>query len=179
VKAGHLTWRSTLRCVRTCNATPPSHQRGFTLIELLITLAILATLASLVVPLAQLQIQRGKEQQLRYALRDIRTAIDAYKKAGDDGRIRRNAGESGYPKSLDALVQGAEDQRDPKRKKLYFLREVPRDPFVDEASLASADTWIKRSYANDADDFSDGDDVYDVRSRSALIGLNGAPLSQW
>ena len=152
---------------------------GFTLIELLVTLAIMATLASLVVPVAQVQIQRSKEQQLRAALRDIRTAIDAYKKAGDDGRIRREAGTTGYPKSLELLAQGVEDQRDPKRKKMFFLRQVPRDPFDDEATTRAPDTWLKRAYASEASEPAEGDDVYDVHTRSPLIGLNGAALNQW
>lgn len=153
--------------------------KGFTLMELLVTLAIMATLASLVVPVAQVQIQRGKEQQLRSALREIRTAIDAYKKAGDEGRIRREAGATGYPKTLELLVEGVEDQRDPKRRKMFFLRHVPRDPFYDDATARAPDTWLKRSYASEANEPAEGDDVYDVRSRSPLIGLNGAALNQW
>lgn len=154
-------------------------ERGFTLIELLVTLAIMATLATLVVPVAQIQIQRGKEQQLRANLREIRTAIDAYKKAGDEGRIRREAGATGYPKNLELLVEGVDDQRDPKRRKMFFLRQVPRDPFHDEATTPSPDTWRRRSYASEANEPSEGDDVYDIRSRSPLTGLNGAALSQW
>ena len=152
---------------------------GFTLIELLVTLAIMATLASLVVPVAQVQVQRGKEQQLRAALREIRTGIDAYKKAGDEGRIRKEAGSTGYPKTLETLVEGVEDQRDPKRKKMFFLRQVPRDPFHEESTTPPSNTWLKRAYASDANEFAEGDDVYDVRSRSPLIGLNGAALNLW
>ena len=153
--------------------------RGFTLIELLVTLAILATLATLVIPVAQLQVQRTKEQQLRSALIDVRAAIDAYKKASDEGRIRRGAGVSGYPKTLDILVEGVDDQRDPKRKKLFFLRQVPRDPFYEDASVPDADTWAKRSYASEAAEPTEGDDVYDIRSRSSLVGLNGIALKRW
>jgi general secretion pathway protein G len=152
---------------------------GFTLIELLVTLAILSVLAVVVVPAAQVQVQRGKEQELRVALREIRTAIDAYKKASDEGRVGRDAGATGYPKTLDMLVEGAEDQRDPKRRKLFFLRMVPRDPFHIDAAAANADTWVKRSYASEAYDPQEGEDVYDVRSRSPLIGLNGVALHKW
>lgn len=152
---------------------------GFTLIELLVTLAIMATLATLVLPVAQVQIQRGKEQELRHALREIRTAIDAYKKAGDEGRIRREAGATGYPPTLDLLVKGVDDQRDPKRNKLFFIRQIPRDPFHDEPDVSASNTWAKRSYASEATAPTEGDDIYDVHTRSAIIGLNGIALNKW
>jgi general secretion pathway protein G len=163
----------------------PSHpirlpRRGFTLIELLITLGILAVLASIAVPVAQTHIQRGKEQQLRNALWEIRGAIDAYKRLGDEGRIQRETGASGYPESLDVLVEGVEDQRNPKRSKLFLLRRIPRDPFsTADASTPAADTWGKRSYASEASDPQEGDDVYDVFSLSRLNGLNGIALREW
>jgi general secretion pathway protein G len=151
---------------------------GFTLIELIITVAIVAILASAVMPLAQVTVQRHKEQELRAALRQIREAIDAYKQAADEGRIEKKADASGYPPSLEVLVEGVEDIRKPDKPRIYFLRRLPRDPFAVDREKA-ADTWGKRAYSSPPDDPKEGDDVFDVYSAAEGEGLNGVPYREW
>ena len=153
--------------------------RGFTIIELVITLAIIGLLATAVMPLAALVAQREKEADLREALREIRTALDAYKFAADTGRIKREVGSSGFPPDLKSLYVGVEDITNPKNIKMYFLRRIPRDPFFPDASAAAEDTWGLRSYASPPDDPQPGDDVYDVHSLASGKGLNGVPYREW
>ncbi len=160
--------------------------RGFTLIELLATLVILAMLTTAAAPMMQLTAKRAKEQELRRALWQIRDAIDAYKRASDEGVIFRSDEKSGYPPSLQVLTQGLENLKDPKRRKLVFLRRVPRDPFYPDPEASDAETWQVRSYVRsfaetDARgwDATPAEDVYDVRSTSDAIGLNGRPYREW
>jgi general secretion pathway protein G len=154
-------------------------KRGFTLIEMVITVAIVGLLASAAVPLAELAYRRTREQDLRLALREIRTAIDAYKAAADQGRVLLEAGASGYPPSLGALVDGVEDARDPDGGKIYFLRRLPRDPLFSDTDAAPADSWGLRSYDSPPDDPRPGNDVYDVYSLSGGTGIGGVPYREW
>lgn len=150
-------------------------ENGFTLIELLVTVAILASVAF---PLSELSHQRAKEQELRQSLREIRTAIDAYKQAVDEGRIMRSLDQSGYPPKLSSLVEGVTDVKSPVAKKLYFLRRIPMDPFAENPTDAVS-SWGKRSYDSPLDAPREGRDVYDVYSLSTRTGFNGIPYREW
>lgn len=153
-------------------------KNGFTLIELLVTVTIVAILASVALPLSELSQQRAKEQELRQSLREIRTAIDAYKQAVDEGHIIKSLDQSGYPPKLSLLAEGVTDARSPVSRKIYFLRRIPMDPFSENAVDAES-SWGKRSYDSPPDAPREGKDVYDVHSMSARTGLNGIPYREW
>ena len=145
--------------------------KGFTLIELMITVAIVALLASIGLPMAELAVQRGKEQDLRRGLREIREAIDAYKRAADEGTIEKKGNATGYPPTLAVLVEGVEDKKNPGQK-VFFLRRLPADPVAGKP-------WGLRSYASTAADPQPGADVYDVFSISEEKGMNGVVYKEW
>lgn len=159
--------------------------KGFTLIELVVTVAIVGVLASAVLPVLQLSVQRVKENELRANLREIREAIDAYKKLADveNGPIKKIVGQTGYPPNLDVLVEGIIDEKDPNKRKIRFLRRIPLDPMQSVNPINNTNgvisNWGLRSYASDANDPREGDDVYDVYSLSKQVGINGVPYAYW
>lgn len=152
--------------------------RGFTLIELLVTLALISLFATLALPLAELTVKRSQEAELRAALRQIREALDRHKQMADDGRITLRLGDSGYPPTLEILVEGVIDTKSPDRQKIYFLRRLPRDPLADPSQKADGG-WGRRSYKSPYDRPRAGDDVYDVYSLNTGVGLNGIPYREW
>ena len=153
---------------------------GFTLVELLVTVAIVSLLSTAVLPMAELSLQRSREQELRWALHEIRTAIDEYKSGANAGRISLALGASGYPPNLRTLVEGVADMRDPAGKqRIYFLRRIPRDPTHAVVGRPAEETWGLRSYASSADAPQEGNDVFDVYSLSAATGMNGVPYREW
>lgn len=153
-------------------------QLGFTMIEMMVVLAVLSVLALATFPVAEMTARRAREVELRSSLTEIRSALDAYRKAFDEGRILPNAGRSGYPPTLETLVAGEVDARDPGRGRMYFLRRIPRDPFREPDTKLDA-MWGLRSYASPPDRPAPGADVFDVYSLSPGVGLNGVPYRDW
>jgi len=153
--------------------------RGFTLVELVVVVAVVGLLATGAMPLGKMLTQRMKETELRIALRDVRAGIDAYKRAAVDGRLQVKVDDNGYPPSLNVLVEGIEDSKDPKKAKIHFMRRLPRDPFFPDPTAKAADTWGLRSYKSSASNPQAGEDVYDIYSMARGVGLNGIPYRQW
>ena len=147
--------------------------RGFTLAEMVMVSALLVILAGVALPVARNSVRRGKEIELRTHLRQMRNAIDEYKRYSDAQLIPVELGSDGYPTELEVLVEGVEviGQVD---KKLRFLRRIPVDPMTGEAE------WGLRSFQDEPDSTSwGGEDVYDVFSLSEGVGLNGVPYAEW
>lgn len=149
--------------------------RGYTLIELLVVMAVLGVLAALIMPLAQLEIQRQRETELRLALWQIREAIDEYHRSMKDSANPSST--PVYPPDLKTLVDGIPDSRVPGGVR-RFLRRIPRDPFADP-SLRPEDSWAVRCYLSSAERPQPGADVFDVASRSRQLALDGSQLSSW
>jgi general secretion pathway protein G len=153
---------------------------GLSLVELLVVVAIISLLASIGLPLQELVRKRNAEDELRRSLRDIRTAIDGYKRLVDQGNIARSADASGYPPSLEVLVNGVQDAQAARGQMIYLMRRLPRDPMaLMPSTMPPAATWGLRSYASPPDLPEAGSDVFDVHSLSEGVGLNGVPYSTW
>jgi general secretion pathway protein G len=149
------------------------HLRGLTMIELLVTISILGILASVAMPLAQTTATRTRELELRRNLRKIREGLDQFKAEYD--KAKANAADarqefkkkvsvdrSGYPLTLEEMVE------------TKILRRVPPDPMTADGK------WVLRSFSdNPESSLSDAKDVYDIRSASKAVGLDGTRYDTW
>ena len=149
-------------------------QGGLSLIELIVAFTILALLATMSVPLARYRVRRDKEKELRYALREIRGAIDKYKDMADLGKLPPGkVGSENYPESLEILVEGVKIAGETE-KKVRFLRRIPRDPFTKSTE------WGKRSTQDDPTSTSfGGQNVFDVYSKTTEKATDGTPYAEW
>lgn len=170
-------WAALLSERSWCGANRFGGPQGYTFVEVLVVSSILFILASAVMPLARVTIQRQREVELRRTLREMRTAIDRYKDAVDQGLIGSldvKAGSEGYPPDLKTLVEGVTAANDASGRKLKFLRRVPTDP------LTGDDEWGLRSYQDRPEATSwGGQNVYDVRSLSDGTALDGTKYRDW
>jgi general secretion pathway protein G len=152
-------------------------ERGFTFVELLVVTTILLILASAVMPLARVSMQRQREAELRRNLREIRTAIDKYKDAVDGGMIAAfdvKTGTEGYPPTLETLVEGVTKAGDATGIKLKFLRRVPIDP------ITRTTEWGMRAYGDRPDSTAwGGGNVFDVYTKATGKGLDGTKYKDW
>jgi general secretion pathway protein G len=158
-------------------ATCARDSKGFTFIELLVVTTILLILASAVMPLAKVAVQREREVELHRALREMRTAIDKYKDAVDNGLIGSvdvKVGSEGYPPDLDTLVEGVTVANDASGRKLKFLRRIPMDP------ITHSTEWGFRAYGDKPDSTSwGGGNIYDVYCKSQGVALDGTKYRDW
>jgi general secretion pathway protein G len=144
------------------------------MVELIVSFTILSLLTTMAVPLASYRVKRDKERELRYALREIRKAIDAYKDASLAGKIDVKLGTEGYPETLEILVKGVKLSQDATGKEIKFLRRIPMDP------MTGTYDWGKRSMQDDPKSQSwGGQNVFDVYTKSTERARDGTPYSEW
>ncbi len=126
-------------------------QIGFTLLELLVVLALIVTLASIGMAQYSTSVRRSKEAVLKEDLFRMRDAIDQY-----------HADKGQYPSALDALVSDG------------YMRKLPVDPFT-----TSADTWQTVPAEPDPNNPTAVPGIYDVKSGSDAIAIDGTKYSDW
>jgi general secretion pathway protein G len=151
-----------------------ARQSGLTLVELIIAFTIMLILTTMALPLARIKVRREKERELRYALREVRAAIDKYKDASDRGVLPPGkVDQEGYPPDLQTMVDGVK-KAGTVDTKIRFLRRIPRDPMTDQSE------WGMRSVQDDpASQSWGGQNVFDIYSKSMDTALDGTKYNEW
>ncbi|WP_151807337.1 type II secretion system protein [Acinetobacter bereziniae] len=150
--------------------------KGFSYIEILVTLCLIGLLSSAIFPIGNLFVRYQKEKELKFALHEVRSAIDQYKYASDQGLIDKSfKTDSGYPPNLEVLLGVASSNRD--AHKLRFLRRIPKDPF--KPINTKGNEWGLRSFSSEVNSPSYENDVYDIYSKSELFGSNNIKYKDW
>jgi len=143
-------------------------------VELIVAFTIMTMLTAMAVPLARYRVRRERERELRYALREIRTAIDKYKDLADGQKLGQiKMGTEGYPEELKILVEGVK-LAGTVDKKVKLLRRLPRDP------MTGSTEWGLRALQDDPKATAwGGQNVFDVYTKSTEKAPDGTPYSEW
>ena len=145
---------SRVRLTRRRDASPAArerHSRGFTLLELMVVMALIVVIAGMAMASYRNSVTLAQEAVLREDLFRMRDAIDQY-----------YADKNKYPSTLEALVSDG------------YLRALPQDPFTKSAS-----TWQEIPADPDANNPIAEPGVYNVRSGSERMSMQGTPYSEW
>src|ERR1035438_4105627 len=150
------------------------NQRGLTLVELIVAFPGMMVVTPMAVPRGRARVRAARERELRYDLREMRSAIDKYKDYADLGYLGpQKLGSNNWPETLDLLVEVVK-LPGPEGKKMRFLRRVPPDPFTGKAE------WGLRSDQDDPKSQSwGGQCVFDVYSKTQEKSSDGKPYAEW
>jgi general secretion pathway protein G len=131
--------------------TRSQNARGFTLIEMIVVMSLLDLLATIGLTAYQSSVRRGKEAVLHEDLFQMRDAINQY--YADKGK---------YPADLNELVSAG------------YIRRVPQDPITQ-----SSESWQVVPAEPDPNNPSAEPGIYDVKSGSEAMALDGSKYSDW
>jgi general secretion pathway protein G len=156
------------------NAISRKGECGLTLVELIVAFTIMALLSAMAVPMTRAKVRREKERELRWALREMRTAIDKYKDMADMGMLgQQKVGSENYPENLQMLVDGVK-MTGAADKRVRFLRRIPKDP------MTNSYEWGLRSTQDDPTSTGwGGQNVFDVHTTSQERAADGTPYAEW
>jgi general secretion pathway protein G len=147
----HGTRAHDYQITRLPNYSIPIAAPGFTLIELLVVLSIMIILATVGLAQYKNSVIHAKEAVLRDDLFKMRDAIDQY--YADKGK---------YPESLDSLVSDG------------YVRKLPDDPITNASS-----SWQTILAEPDPANPTAQPGIYDVKSGSDAIALDGSKYAEW